>query len=466
MYSKSLAVFVLLIISISFTFCTNKEDPDMKNLSKTNEVKLMTLDPGHFHAALVQKVQYEQVSPEVYIFAPDGEDVKDHLKRIAGFNNRAENPTKWESILYTGPDFFEKMISEKPGNVMISSGNNSKRTEYIKATLDAGINVLADKPMCIDKDGFDLLLKAFESAKTNNVLLYDIMTERSEITTILQKELIKIPEVFGTIMEGSLENPSVVKSSVHHFFKYVSGSPLKRPAWFFDSAQQGDGLVDVTSHLVDLVQWELFPGEILDYKKDVKIIESKRWPTNLTFQQFSDVTKLDEFPEFLKSRLKSNILPVYSNGEINYQLKGVNAKVVVEWKYQAPEGGGDTHYSIIKGSNSDIIIKQGKEQNYRPELYVEASKSSDKAELKKQLIAAIANLQNKYPGIELEEEGDYWHVIIPDKYHIGHEAHFGQVMERYLDYLAAGKLPEWEIPNMITKYYTTTHALEMAEGNE
>jgi hypothetical protein len=27
-----------------------------------------------------------------------------------------------------------------------------------------------------------------------------------------------------------------------------------------------------------------------------------------------------------------------------------------------------------------------------------------------------------------------------------------------------GNLPEWEVPGMITKYYTTTSALKMAKG--
>jgi hypothetical protein len=53
-------------------------------------------------------------------------------------------------------------------------------------------------------------------------------------------------------------------------------------------------------------------------------------------------------------------------------------------------------------------------------------------------------------------------VEIPDKYRIGHEAHFGQVTDRYLEYLDKGKLPEWEVPNMIAKYYTTTSALTKA----
>ena len=39
------------------------------------EVKLMTLDPGHFHAALIQKTMYEQIDPTVYVYAPEGDDV-------------------------------------------------------------------------------------------------------------------------------------------------------------------------------------------------------------------------------------------------------------------------------------------------------------------------------------------------------------------------------------------------------
>ena len=121
----------------------------------------------------------------------------------------------------------------------------------------------------------------------------------------------------------------------------------------------------------------------------------------------------------------------------------------------------DTHFSVIKGSKSNIIIKQGKEQNYKPELYVEANEGVNKEELDKELNSSLAKLQTKFPGIEVERENDYWHIIIPNKYRIGHEAHFGQVMERYLNYLVDGKLPEWEVPNMIAKYYTTTEALKI-----
>jgi hypothetical protein len=42
-----------------------------------NEVKLITLDPGHFHAALIQKEMYAGVSSRVHVYAPLGPDLMD-----------------------------------------------------------------------------------------------------------------------------------------------------------------------------------------------------------------------------------------------------------------------------------------------------------------------------------------------------------------------------------------------------
>jgi hypothetical protein len=58
--------------------------------------------------------------------------------------------------------------------------------------------------------------------------------------------------------------------------------------------------------------------------------------------------------------------------------------------------------------------------------------------------------------------GNSWQVIIPDEHRDGHEAHFRIVTEKYLQYMEQGKLPDWEVSNMIAKYYITTRALELA----
>ena len=61
---------------------------------KSKPVQLITVDPGHFHAALVQKSMYEDVDSTVHVYAPAGPDVDMHLTRIENFNKRAEQPTR------------------------------------------------------------------------------------------------------------------------------------------------------------------------------------------------------------------------------------------------------------------------------------------------------------------------------------------------------------------------------------
>jgi predicted dehydrogenase len=428
------------------------------------EIRLMILDPGHFHAALVQKSMADPVSPAVDVYAPEGPELQDYLLRIRGFNSRADHPTSWDVRLHTGPDFLDRMIREKPGNVVVIAGNNLRKTEFIRACVDAGLNVLSDKPMCIDRDGFAMLEKAFESAERNRVLIDDIMTERFEITNILQKELVHLPGVFGRILEGTPGHPAVIKESVHHFYKVVSGSPVTRPPWFFDTRQQGEGIVDVTTHLVDLVQWECFPGQVIRYPSDISMREARRWPSMISLEQFRKATKLAGFPDFLNSRLgPDGALPVFSNGEMVYRIKGHWAKVSVQWNFEAPAGGGDTHFSVIRGSRCDAVIRQGGEQNYRPELYAEPAAGEDTVRFGRDLSDAVGKWNARYPGLGLRHEGSAWHVLIPDSYRVGHEAHFGQVANAYRGYLKDGKLPSWEAPNMLAKYYTTTRALEMAE---
>ena len=446
-----------IVIFICFQSCNSPKETSMNQPAK-DKVTIMSLDPGHFHAGLIHKTMYPHVDSTVHVFAPAGAELDDYIKRIAGYNSRGESPTAWKIEVEKGGDFLEKMISKKPGNVMVVAGKNDRKIDYISAAIANGIHVYADKPLVINQEGFQKLVKAFESASQKNLLLYDIMTERFEIASLLQRELSMLPEVFGELETGSLENPAITKESVHHFFKYVSGNPLIRPDWFFDVNQEGEGIVDVTTHLVDLIQWEAFPNVVLD-TTDVEMLAAKRWPTLLSLSQFKQVTGKEEFPEFLQKYLNGENLEVFCNGEMNYTLKGKHAKVSVIWNFEAPEGAGDTHYSMMRGTKANLIIRQGKEENFKPTLYV--ALLSGKTEALENAISST--LQSEYPGLRLEKQknGEYL-IVIPDSYHIGHEAHFGQVTEQFLEYFKSGKMPDWEVPNMIVKYYTTTKALEKA----
>lgn len=424
------------------------------------EVKFVELDPGHFHAALVLNRNYDGVAKDVRVFAPKGPDVEAHQKLVTAFNTREKDPTAWNEIVYTGDDYLAKALAadDKANSVVVLAGKNNKKSDYYLEAIKAGFNVLSDKPMVITPDAYAKICEAAKLADAKGLYFADIMTERNEITTILQRHLVTAKDLYGTQEKGTPEDPAITKISVHHFCKLVNGKPLQRPGWYYDTDQQGEAIVDVTTHLVDLVQWEAFPNQTLT-TTDVKMLNARTWPTPITADNYKTSTGLETWPDFLKKDVdKDNVLQCKANGEFTYQLKGVNAKVSVEWHFMPPAGTGDTHYSLMRGTQAEVIIRQGKEEGYKPRVYVKPRAGQDKAALEKALAAAVADFNKTYPGVTFKAEGDGWTMVVPQKYEIGHEAHFSQVMNMYLGWMKKGEQPADYLPNMLVKYYTLAEA--------
>src|ERR1017187_8397321 len=118
-------------------------------MSFAADVKLIALDPAHFHDALVQKEMLPGIARRSYIYAPLGQDLMEHLKRIQGFNTRADHPTDWDLDVHCTGDPLRRMCTERPGNVVVLAGRSRNKMARIRASLDAGLNVLADKPWII-----------------------------------------------------------------------------------------------------------------------------------------------------------------------------------------------------------------------------------------------------------------------------------------------------------------------------
>jgi predicted dehydrogenase len=425
--------------------------------------RFMTLDPGHFHAGLVQKEMYPDVSQTVDVYAPEGPDLQAHVKRVQAFNARKDNPTTWVLNLHAGPDFLDRMLRERPGNVVVISGKNRGKIERIGKSVGADLHVLADKPWILKTSDFVALDQALAAADTRKVVAYDIMTERYEITTILQRALVNDPAVYGTQVKGTPEDPGVYMESVHHLMKVVSGSPNIRPAWFFDTDEQGEGLNDIGTHLVDLVQWTLFPAQAVDYKSDVKVLSAYRWPTMIPEADFKRVTASQGFPPSLQARVKDGALEYFCNTFVTYTVKGVHVSLNVPWDWEAPAGAGDTHYAVYKGSRARVEVRQSKADGYRTEVYVVPFAASDRSAVLEAVKARVAALQSEWPGVGVDERQGAIHLTIPDTFRVGHEAHFAEVTRNFLGYLRnRGTLPAWERPNMLAKYYVTTTGTEMS----
>jgi predicted dehydrogenase len=405
---------------------------------------------------------YPSLAKQVSVYAPLGPDALDYLQRIERFNTRKEKPTSWEIELHTGPDFFERMLRERPGNLVIISGRNRPKIDRIVASVEAGLNVLADKPWIINSADMPKVQRALDDAQAKRLVAYDIMTERYEIASILQRELVDDADVFGRIIAGSDNEPGISAKSVHHLMKMVAGVPLRRPAWFFDVAETGEGLADVGTHVVDLVQWTAFPDEV-DYRTDVRVLSGRHWPTVISQSDFQRVTGEAEFPRFLAGRVKDGKLEYYCNNSVHYTMRGVHVKLDVRWNWQAPEGTGDTYEAAFRGTKARVEIRQGNAESYIPEVYVVPSSAAWRDQVFAAVKRKVDALQGVYPGVALAESAGEARLVIPKHLRSDRE-HFADVTNKFFEYLKSPQtVPQWEKTNMLVKYYVTTKGVEAAQ---
>jgi predicted dehydrogenase len=405
------------------------------------DLSLITVDPAHFHAALVQKEMYNGVSPTVSVYAPLGLDLTEHLARVARFNQLAEHPTAWELEIHAGSDSLERMLREQqPGSVVILSGRNRVKIERIERSVAGGFHVLADKPWILRSVDLPRVAAALDMADESGVIAYDIMTERYEITSMLHRELVNTPAVFGEIVPGTPDDPAVWMDSMHRLLKTVAGVPMQRPVEFFDIDEQGEALNDVGTHLVDLAQWIVFPDRALDYRTDIEMLGARRWPTVLSAEHWKRVT----------GTARESGFDYYGNNFVSYTVRGVHIQMNVRWDL---EGVSDTYVARIRGTKSSIEVRQGEAENFRPEVYVVPNSAALHGEV-------LAALREKH---EVEVRGAELLVRIPERLRVSHEEHFAQVTRQFFEYLKNPKtLPAWEKPNMLAKYYVSTKGVEMA----
>jgi predicted dehydrogenase len=420
-------------------------------------LRLIVVDPGHFHAALVQKEMYPQLLPEVHVYAPLGPDLLDYLARIARFNARAEQPTDWRLEVHAGSDFLDQVRREPPGGIAIFSGRNRGKIERIAAAVEAGLHVIADKPVIICREDLPRLEAILNAAAAKRLVVADLMTGRDDAIARLIRALRADPEIFGEAVPGSPEEPGVVLSNVHQLLKTVAGVPNPRPSWYFDITEQGEGLADTGTHLVDRVHETLFPGEALDYRRDIRLDSASRWPTTVSLAQFRQLTGEARWPDFLAPSVKRDALDYFCNGRLDYRVRGIHVRLEARWEWQT-EAGDDTHSAVYRGSRARLERRQGAAEGYRPELYI-----VPEAEIGSALERRIAALQPEFPEVALDRQAGEWRLVVPDALRLGHDAHFAEFTRRFIGYVEKpGAFPAREKPNLLAKYYVTTEGVALS----
>ncbi len=424
--------------------------------------RLIVFEPGHFHATLLQKEMYPELDRRVTVYAPLGPELLDYLNRVSLFNARAVNPTAWELDIHTAPDTLPAMLREKRGNIVVFSGRNRGKIDRIQASLDAGLHVLADKPWIINADELPKLEAVLDAAPRKGLAAYDIMTERYEVTSQVQRALVSLADVFGRQVAGDAANPGVRAVSVHHIMKAVAEVPLRRPVWFFDVEDYGEGLADVGTHPVDLIQWTLFPGQVLDYRKEIRMLSGRHEAVRISREQFAKVTGAAEFPASFAAHLREGALDYFCNNYIAYTLRGVHVKLDVLWKWEAAPGTGDVYEAAFQGTRARVELRQGAAEKYIPEVYV-VPDAAARTEVFAALDRAMPQLAKQFPGITAVHSATDAQLRIPAALRLGHEEHFARVAQHFFQYVKSpAAMPAWERSYMLAKYYVTTQGVALA----
>jgi predicted dehydrogenase len=421
-------------------------------------------NPGHFHAALTLRDADPRLSDEIYVYAEGGAELDAFLALVEAFNTRREQPTRWRPRVYTGEDWFARLVAERKGDLAVLAGKNDRKMRDIRALRQAGFHVLADKPWVIDEAGLAPLREAMGPVSAGPPLVMDIMTERHELTLVLLRTLLHAPAIFGGFRTRGLgaeaeAQPALEVQTTHQLYKTVNGEVLVRYPWYFDVRVQGDGVVDIPTHLVDQVQW-LVGGHTYDYERDVELVWARRWNTDLDPEAYRRITRIEPFPSALAPYVRDGVLGYPCNGAIGYRLRGVPVRVQSVWGLTtAPTA--DDYRLVCRGERADIVLEHGAHANSGRRLRV-TPRGAHADAVAAALRAQVRDWQAAYPGIQLLRRDDGWDVQVPTPLLIGHEEHFARVLHEFLGYVERGAWPAHLAPNIVTKYTVLAKASALA----
>lgn len=416
---------------------------------------LLILNPGHFHAGLTLRSRDPRLADDVFVYAERGPDVENFIRMVESFNNRVTDPTRWKLHVYRGPDHLDRLRSERRGDIVVVSGKNDSKMASIDQLHASGFYVLGDKPWLIDKKDESRM----RQVTATKPLAMDIMTERHQIASRLQRALAKDPEIFGDFRHDDNE-PAIYFKSIHHLYKIVNNRPLIRPQWFFDTNVQGEGMNDVTTHLVDLAQWMIGDDTPFDYQRDVVLRGARQWPTAVPLDIYSKITGLDTFSAAVRTHVSNGALQYLCNAAIEYKLRAIPVQVESLWKLAIPKGGGDTHFGVLRGTRAQLIVDQGRETAFQTRLTVRPVRNSRAYE--QAVSTAVGTLQAEFPGTGYEAQGDVYRIRIPDALRTGHETHFAEVLDEFLVYIESGEWPRQLGPDLVAKYTLLLRAQELS----
>ena len=288
-----------------------------KSSEATSKNRIVVLDPGHFHAGLLQMHRIEGMCDTVAVYAPrEGQELGGYLYNINYYNNRKRNPTSWVLEKYVGEDYLERMIAERKGNTVVLAGNNQKKTRYIYEAIKAGFNVLADKPMAITTEDFELLEKAYKLAKKavkkiDGVKEFVFSTEETLLKAKNNGVKISFVSNYNSGLtpvyeKANLNGDNVLEAELTSNFATIAPLGETLSKGYIENADKKyispDNVIDASTAVFKDNTWFVkdAPHVAADYKTGFSeftftLLESETQPTVDTFEKYPQFMIADEF---------------------------------------------------------------------------------------------------------------------------------------------------------------------------
>ncbi|HLC96406.1 MAG TPA: putative oxidoreductase C-terminal domain-containing protein [Candidatus Nanoarchaeia archaeon] len=424
-------------------------------------LKIDVFDPVHQHAAFLFGKRFDDIpgltiDPTVHVYHSESNPLTAFDTKVA---NSGAEALGYKFQRHPSSFPLEDMLKSR-GDILVLASPNHSKLDVLAHTAGTGYRlILADKPWVIEPERTDEVQELLDRATHRGTILQDIMTERHELGTIVQMCLMQNAELFGELTTGNPEHPALTKKSIHILDKSHQG--IVRPLEYFDVGWQGEGIVDVTAHLVDMANMMVRPNSAIA-PEDIALVEqyARRWATEVPASNLMAMTKGRSYG------LRGS-LPVMTNGSFVYKLDGHWVGIEVVWNLQ---GEDDEHYSTTLESKATIIVEKGPQDKHQ-RIYVKPTNGESSTDFMKALSTQVGTLTRR--GITGASIGAYvtnrngYEVIIPELHFTNHFAHFTEVAEQAFRYVA-GTEPfprEVEYSRLLTKYHLTTQALKAARAN-
>jgi len=242
-----------------------------------------------------------------------------------------EASKKFNATIY---DNLDDLLLNSGANTLITAAINSKKADIIVKAINAGLNIISDKPLVTTMDDLQKIVDALN--KNKDVKLYLMLSERYNPVLVTAKALIE---------SGEIGNPvNIINMRPHKLH------PDDRPAWMFDSLLYGGIINDIGVHDIDIATW--LGGSDVD--EILAATTSNRRFTNIS--DFNDngeaMLKLKNgcIVFLLESWLTPEQYPYH--GEMKFIIHGTLGQIVVD-----PQNQKVTLYSEKKPPHDVSIIK-------------------------------------------------------------------------------------------------------------